>query len=1310
MCGYRLQQVTASLLLADTPVRYTPPRGPRVAFTVAYHQRDITQPQTFGFANLGPKWSLAYVRFVKEEPTDGLGVTPPHVWVSLPPGGREEFVNPDAQGVYAAHWNSRAVLVHVSDNPVRYERRLPHGTVEVYTQSDGAPAGSRRIFLTQVIDAAGQSVQLTWDAQLRLVAVTDAIGQVSTVQYGQAGDPLKVTAVTDPFGRQASFTYNAAGELETITDVIGIASRFSYGDNDFVTKLTTPYGETTFRSETPALNSSYTMRFIEGTDALGGTRHVEFQYQTTGLDATAPAAEVPTGFSAWNTGLDHFNTLYWSKRAWASGPDDVSKATIIHWLEAPEFDGWQTYSQPIRHSVKRPLENRTWYAYPGQTPQSASADRLGWWKRPMTVGRVLDDGSSEIRQATYNEQGRVLTEVDPLGRQTVFTYDTNGMDLLSVQQATNGTPDTVAAYSNYTSSHRPQSVTDAAGQTTTITYNAAGQVLTITNPRQETRTFAYDSNGYLISVTGAVSGSVSTFTYDGYSRVRTATGPDGYALTLDYDAIDRLVRTTRPDGTYDATTYELLDATFSRDRSGRITRYYHDALRRLIGIRDRLGHTINLLWSSSGSLDAVIDAQGHRTSWQRDLEGRVTAEVRQDGSSEHYVYGTTNSRLLQRTDAKSQVTTYSYARDGALTGISYGNATSPTDAVAFSYDTAYPRVTSRTDGTGTTTYTYRAFGTLGGGHVATVDGPLANDTITYGYDELGRAASLTLGSVTETVTRDGLGRLSTLVDTLGTFGWTYDGATARVSRVTYPNGQTSNYSYFGNSSDHRLQTIDHRTSGGVTLSKFDYAYDAGGNVTTWTQRYQATTRAYDFTYDASDQLTSATYRTTDPTPTILTRYLYGYDAAGNRTSVQTDDAPLVWTFDTMNRMTSQGGAALLQFEGTVDKPSAVTIAGKPAVVDGTGKFTGSARVTNGTNTVAISARDANGNTTTQSYDVDVTDVTASFAYDANGNLTTHGTRTYEWDAENRLVRVLDSGVEMARFTYDGAARRASKTAGGVTHRYVYDGSAIIEDRVDGGSTSRNVHGQGIDNVLATVDGNGTAGYYLADHLGSIVQTTDASQQVTLTRQYDPWGTLTAGSSTSGYAFTGREWDTETGLYNYRARYYDPAIGRFLSRDPLGPNGGSTGLYEYVRNSPVGWRDPTGMRQDPVVAGAVGVGTGVITLPAWVVPALIITAAAGAAFLTYEYVVKPILAKPTGPLKPPDVTYPGDDPTVAPEGYEWKGKGPQGSKDGNYARPDPKTSWHPDLNHDPPIGPHWDFKDPSGQWWRIFKDGTKVPCK
>jgi RHS repeat-associated protein len=90
-------------------------------------------------------------------------------------------------------------------------------------------------------------------------------------------------------------------------------------------------------------------------------------------------------------------------------------------------------------------------------------------------------------------------------------------------------------------------------------------------------------------------------------------------------------------------------------------------------------------------------------------------------------------------------------------------------------------------------------------------------------------------------------------------------------------------------------------------------------------------------------------------------------------------------------------------------------------------------------------------------------------------------------------------------------------------------------------------------------------------LGSIVSITDGTRNV-----FQSYGSLTTSSSfRSSFTFTGREYDEETGLYFYRARYYDPRLGRFLNVDPIGFDGGDVNLYGYVGNNPVNWIDPWG---------------------------------------------------------------------------------------------------------------------------------------
>lgn len=196
-------------------------------------------------------------------------------------------------------------------------------------------------------------------------------------------------------------------------------------------------------------------------------------------------------------------------------------------------------------------------------------------------------------------------------------------------------------------------------------------------------------------------------------------------------------------------------------------------------------------------------------------------------------------------------------------------------------------------------------------------------------------------------------------------------------------------------------------------------------------------------------------------------------------------------------------------------------------------------------------------------------------------MTSDGTKTYFWNALNQLVEVKEDTTTIATFEYDGGGRRTEKVAAGLTHTYIYDAEDIIEERITGSSsdTLRYYHGAGIDEPLARKNTSDVLTYYLADHLGSIVQETSASGSVALEREYDAWGVLMQGETVSGYSFTGREWDTEIDVYAYRARYYSPTVGRWLSEDPIGLAGGNH-LSAYVSNNPTRLIDPFGLCEEP----------------------------------------------------------------------------------------------------------------------------------
>ena len=1174
MAAYSFHTMLVNLSINDSPVGYSPPRGPAIHFQATYNHREVFQPATPYYSNLGPKWTHSWLSWIEDDPAQPA--QPVNLYVRG--GGQETFsgYNSGTQS-YAPHFKSRSDVARVSTSPLRYERRMSDGSKEVFEQPDGALTFPRKVFLTQIVDPQGNAATFTYDSSLRLVAVTDAIGQVTTLSYELAGQPLLVTKVTDPFGRYARFEYSG-GRLVKITDVIGLESQFEYGAGDFITALITPYGRTTFERWEGG------RRFwLEATDPLGAKERLEYLNAAVGPEANAavpyspPEAEIPTGFSPGATANGGYrNTFYWDKRASALYPGQYSKAKITHWLHGTSL----TQTAGVIENEKNALETRTFYRYPGQI----WIQSIGTHAKPSAVGKVMDDGSSQIWQYEYGPRGNKTRETDPVGRETVYEYDTNDVDLLRVKQKNGGTYDLLWS-ATYNSFHQPLTVTDVAGQTTTYTYNAAGKRLTVVTPprggltlAQRTTTYSYDTNGYLQTVTGPATGATLSYTYDGYGRVRTVTDPDSYTVTYDYDALDRVTRLTYPDSTYEETVYNRLDAEKGRDRLGRWSQTFYDPLRRPVAVRDPLGRTITQQWCTCGSLDKIIDANGNATTWERDLQGRVTREIRADSSAWEYTYENTTSRLKQQKDPKNQIRAQEYFLDGNLKQTSYSGVAVATPNVSFTYDAVYSRRATMTDGVGTTTYTYNpvtASPTLGAGQLASVDGPLANDTVSYTYDELKRVASRGLSSFVSSFSHDALGRLTTVASPVGNFTYTHDGTTPRPLTLTNPNSQVTQYTYFPNSGDHRLQQIKHLAPGGATISKYDYTYSVAGSVATWTQQVGAATpKLYSLGYDAADQLTTA--KVTGPTPLpVPSRFAYAYDSSGNRTAEQLDDAVTGASYNNRNQLFSlQPGGALL-FRGTLNEAASVTIQGKPAQVATDNTFVGAAQVPSGTSSVAVAATDPSGNTRTNTYQVTQGGSTTSYTYDANGNRTSDGTSTFEWDGENRLAAVKQGSTTLASFAYDGLGRRAQKVAGGVTITYVHDGDGVIEERFSSGPTLRYVRGPGIDQHWAMRDGGGTVTYFLADHLGSVVQTTNASGSVSHSRDYDPYGNPLSGASQSGYAFTGREWDSETGLYYYRARYYDPKLGGFISEDPIGFSGGNN-FYAYVEGNPVNAADPSGL--------------------------------------------------------------------------------------------------------------------------------------
>jgi RHS repeat-associated protein len=411
---------------------------------------------------------------------------------------------------------------------------------------------------------------------------------------------------------------------------------------------------------------------------------------------------------------------------------------------------------------------------------------------------------------------------------------------------------------------------------------------------------------------------------------------------------------------------------------------------------------------------------------------------------------------------------------------------------------------------------------------------------------------------TYTFTYDNMNRLSEAdtdykFDTAGTLAvkYGYDAASNRTS-MTDPQNLGTAYTY---DVLNRLFTLAFNGQTPV----FQFGYDALSRRTSLTRPNLVNTT---YAYDPASSLTSVLHKLGT---TTLDGATYTYDNAENR-KTRTDkrlNTTLNYTYDNIYQL-------LLAKQGTTVKESYTYV---PDLV-------GNRLISQTGSPLVTTTYQPN----TSNELVSTTNPNVSYTYDNNGNLKTKSDGTqYNWDFENRLTSVVLPGAGgTVSFKYDGFGRRVQKVfvqgANTTTTDYLYDGPNLLEEvDVSGNMLARYEDTTAIDELLSEVR-SGNTSYYEADGMGSITSLSTSAGSLVNTYTYDSFGKLTAstGTVTNPFQYTGREFDPEIGIYEYRARYYDQSIGRFISEDPL-RLGAGINFYSYVFNSPTNYEDPDGLR-------------------------------------------------------------------------------------------------------------------------------------
>jgi len=983
------------------------------------------------------------------------------------------------------------------------------------SQAGGASTATLSDGTTRQFNASGQ-----------LTSLQDRNGSTTTLTYGGNGF---LSSVTDAFGRVLTVNTNASGQVLSLSDTMGTIATYIYGASSQLLSVT--------YADNSAFQFGYdgSLRLTSVTDALGNVLE-SHTYDGQGRALT----------SEKHGGVERYTFNYVS--ATETDVTDALNRVTKYTLDKTKSRNVVTQVEGVCGCGSGGSQVHT-STFDSQLNVTSKTDALG-----------------HVTSYTYDANGNVLTETDPTGTIT-YTYNQFSQELTRTDQLNGVTTNTYDAQGNRLTT------TDALNNTTTLTYDSRGQALTSTDARGKVTTFSYDANGNRTQMKDAFN-QFTTYFWDARSRLTKVRDNIIRSTLYAYDAAGRVNKITHPDLSFVSFTYDLAGRrTRVTDERGNPTNYAYDNAYRMTSITDAANQVTSYGYDAMSNRISQTDPLGRVTDYEYDDFNRLVkityppATVGANRLFETIAYDAAG-KVTQRTDAASRATNYSY-----------DNAN---------------RLASSTDADNKTiTYTHDALSRL----TSVVD-PL-NQSYQLAYDALGRRTQITRGGVSMSYTYDAVGNRTQRTDFNGLVtNYTYDNIN-RVTTIAYPT-RTMSYAY----NLHNQVTQAANENGTVYLAYdnryriasfsdpffygVSYNYDTTGNRTKLTLNGTTYTT---YTYDAVNRLTSLK-------DSANLTFSYSYDAA-NR--LLTRGAPngitASYTYDGLDRLTSLVHAAgptvlvnnVLSYDNVSNIASWANAAGNHTYtydsVDRLTSATHSAQPNETYSYDAVGNRTAShlsSSYTYQPFDKLTNTSTAGYAYDNNGNPLSRtdasGTTLFSWDEENRLKQVtLPSGL-VVNYKYDALGRRIQRTtSAGANERYVYDDVDVLVDlNADWSVAVTYLNGPGVDNHLRQTSATSGVSYFLTDHLGSTAALASATGNITEQLNYDSFGNG-PGSAFTRYTYTGREREPDTGLFYYRARFYDPQLGRFLNEDPIGLVGGIN-PYAYVGNEPLVNVDSFGLQR------------------------------------------------------------------------------------------------------------------------------------
>jgi RHS repeat-associated protein len=956
-------------------------------------------------------------------------------------------------------------------------------------------------------------------------------------------DPIgKAWLVSQPGG--SGWMFNAAGRLVSIDDNKGFAVELTYSS---VAGSATNYLTRVEHSNGQFISLTYTNAGLRGIFLCGlatadPSWSVAYAYDASGRFASATRITASGPLSAESYRYEAAGFALTQRVDAAGSTYNYSYTNIVRNGLAQRFgaSSWlagNAYLTRFQYHADNVTNATRWFSY---NSSGASVPSLSRWDTTtwLITNEVNEADSSGVSYAY--DAGNPVRETVYHGGYTatvvrVFDGRHNVLREASALQSEPDFADNSTFYDWHPALALPIMTADASGVTNHFDWSGQGQLLS-SRDAVSALSFIYNANGQLQSVTNA-NGHGTSFTYDAGGYPYLTTPPTGPSARTTFDAFGHLIESALP-----ASGGGWRSTVFTNDTFGRVTsvtwpdgiteRIFRNAAGAVTSRLDRAGNRTALTWLPINTPASVTRWLTPSTpvavTWVRDLQMNTLAVTDPMSRKVESYRLDAQDRVIAVTNLESQTMSVSYLVGGLVSSVRRFDGVTVSNV----YDRAGRVERTLHNGATSSEYAWRANGQ-----------PLAASNATarvsWGYDAAGRGTS-----ETQTVAGAAFAPVNLLC--------AYDPAGNVTNTVI--DCPASGFILSGSCTYDAAERLDiQRTEAG----SFTNVY---GDWNGLSIRVNNAALTEERAFDILDRMTNLVYR--NASAAIVGSFSYRYDVLGLVTQkiayVAASSVTNLYAYDKIGRLTNE----ITRSGGTTTTRFTYDLAGN--------------RLTAGASTYTYANNRLNG-----------------ALHDTAGNITNlvRGTTTLRlsWNAQGQFVSVTTNNVLAESYAYDPLGRRVKTTADGTTVYHVYNGDECAADLDSSGNPLRSyTWGQGIDNLLAMTvySVSATNTYYaVKDHLGSVQALVNVSGSVVESYTYDAWGVTTiknAGGAvitTSAYGnrymFQGREYSTSTGLYNFRARWYAPTIGRWLSKDPIGLEGGLN-LYAFCGNNAVNFRDPGGL--------------------------------------------------------------------------------------------------------------------------------------